>query len=140
MTDSDSGYDYDREAIHGALRGLATVRLSGPVTVESLTWETGNFHVVAFHTIDATYPFAAEVRGEADGQPFYRERLRFATDGPHEGWIRHEVVRRRCGRTGGRVVHSERVGGYTPDWPVPLDTDDEGDERGFGYPHQGRFA
>lgn len=132
--------DYDRENVVEEVRGLAEVRLSGPVTLRYVEWGDGDFQVSAFHTIDATYPFAAEARGEEDGLPFYRERLTFSTTGEDGGWVRHEVVRRRCGRTGGRTVWSKQVGGYTFNWPAPI-ADDEGEEpSGVRIPYNGRFA
>lgn len=141
-----SDYDYDYENVLSEVEGLAEVRLSGPSTLELVAWDDGDFQISAFHTIDATYPFEAEANDEEDGLPFYRERLRFSTVGVDEGWIVHELVRRRCGRTGSVPVWSERVGGYTFNWPAPLldDEDDEDDEDdGPTYPGStfpGRFA
>jgi hypothetical protein len=134
-------YDYNRANVIDEMQGLAEVRLSGPATLELTQWADGDFRVVVYHTIDATYPFDAEANGEEHGEPFYRERLRFSTTGDEEGWTRHEVVRRRCGETGWSVVWSERVGGYTPNWPAPITDDDEDDQRdGPRIPYQGRFA
>lgn len=139
----ESGYDYDILNVVEELRGLAEVRLSGEATVELLSWADGDYHVQAFHTIDATYPFEAEANDEEQGLPFYRERLAFSTTGAEEGWVRHEVVRRTCGETGGTTVYSERVGGYTPNWPAPLLDDDADEDDGPTYPGSafpGRFA
>lgn len=133
-------YDYDRENIIDEHLGLAEVRLEGPSTLELRQWEDGDFEVVVFHTIDATYPFAAEARNEEHGKPYYRERLRFKTSGEDEGWTVHEVVRRRCGETGAAVVWSERVGGYTFNWPAPITDDDDDEPDGPRIPYQGRFA
>ena len=155
MSDQN-GYDYDAMNVVEEVEGLAEVRLSGPFTLELTAWDDGDFQVQAFHTIDATYPFEAEANDEEHGLPFYRERLRFPTVGDSEGWLLHEVVRAFCGETREEVVYSERVGGYTPDWPVPLldgdDEDGEGDgrtvednvreatKRGPRYRYPGRFA
>ena len=140
MTDD---YNYDRENIIDELQGLADVRLSGPVTLELTQWDDDDFQAVAFHTIDATYPFAAEARNEEHGETLYRERLRFSTTGDDEGWTLHEVVRRRCGETSSVVIWSKRVGGYTPNWPAPLEDDDgdsESDGPRFRHPYPGTFA
>lgn len=126
-------YDYDRGNALDAVEGLAGVRLSGPFTLKLTAWNDGDFQISAFHTIDATYPFEAEANDEADGRPFYRERLRFSTVGEEEGWIVHELVRAYCGRTRTETVWSERVGGYTANWPAPL-LDDETDDDGPSYP------
>lgn len=137
MTD----YDYDRQKTIRMAEDLAEVRLSGPTTLELTAWDDGDFRLVAYHTIRPTYPFEADDRGEA--APFYRERIAFATSGDEEGWFRHEVVRRQCGETGWQVVHSERFGGYTLNWPAPLEDDEEDEDEdspGFRYPYQGRFA
>ena len=146
-----SDYDYNRGNVVEEVERLAEVRLSGPFTLELTAWDDGDFRVKAFHTIDATYPFEAEADDEEQELSFYRERLAFSTVGESEGWVRHEVVCRTCGETGGRVVWSEQVGGYTPNWPAPLldDEDDErtveevvreATERGPRYPYPGRFA
>lgn len=132
--------DYNMENVVEAVRGLAAVRLSEPVTLKLMEWGDGDFQVSAFHTIRATYPHEAEARDEEDGLPFYRERLMFSTVGEDEGWILHEVVRRRCGRTGADPIWTERVGGYTPNWPAPIEDDDEGESSGVRIPYQGRFA
>lgn len=138
-----SDYDYDRENIIDELQGLADVRLEGEHTLTLTLWDDGDFRVVVHHTIGATYPYEAEARGEERGLPFYRERLCFKTSGDQEGWIRHEVVRRRCGETDATVVWSERVGGYTANWPAPItddDDDDEDDQKSVSFGYQGRFA
>ncbi|MDS0280314.1 hypothetical protein NDI85_21245 [Halomicroarcula sp. S1AR25-4] len=138
-----SDYDYDHENVVGELRGLADVRLSGSVTLDLTLWDDGDFRVEAYHTIDATYPFEAEAVGEEMGLPFYREQLTFETSGGDEGWVRHEVVRCHCGATGWSTIWSERVGGYTFDWPAPLDDDDDGDDQNDAktrYLYPGRFA
>jgi len=145
-----SDYNYDRENVVEEIRGLAEVRLNGPVTLELTEWDDGDFQVVAFHTIDATYPFEAEARDEEDGLPFYRERLRFSTTGDGEGWTLHEVVRRGCGRTGSLPIWTKRVGGYTPNWPAPIEDDEEegtveenvrkATKQGPRYRYPGRFA
>ncbi|ADJ14485.1 hypothetical protein [Halalkalicoccus jeotgali] len=132
-------YDYDRDAAVAILEDLASIRLSGPTTLTTTTWNDGDFEVEAYHTIDATYPFEAEARGGAKGCPFYRERLIFSTVGESEGWIRHEVVRRRCGETGNTVIHSDQFSGYTANWPEPLKPNEES-ENGPRSPYQGRFA
>lgn len=105
---SDPDY-YDREVVFSLVGDLARILLDGEATREVTAWDDGDFRVVAFHTIDATYPFEAEARDEEDGLPFYRERISFSTvrDG---GYVFREVVRRRCGRTGGATVHREPVG------------------------------
>lgn len=137
-----SDYDYDRENIIEEHQGLADVRLEGDHTLTLTQWDDGDFEVVVYHTIDETYPHDAEARGEEQGRPFYRERLRFSTTGDDEGWTVHEVVRRRCGETGCTVVWSERVGGYTLNWPEPISDDDDEDDGSDGprIPYQGRFA
>lgn len=138
-----NGYEYDREAVLDELDGLADVRLEGSTTLRVTIWDDGDFQAVVFHTIDATYPHEAEARGDAQGEPFYRERLTFSTSGPEEGWICHEVVRRRCGETAVEVVRSERVGGYTFNWPAPIEDDDDENDDGPTYPGStfpGRFA
>lgn len=136
-----AGYDYDRENVIDEHRGLAEARLEGDCTLSLKQWADGDFEVVVFYTIDATYPIEAEARGDEAGQPFYRERLRFSTTGEDEGWTVHEVVRRRCGETAHEVVWSERVGGYTFNWPDPITDDDDDDERdGPKIPYQGLFA
>jgi hypothetical protein len=142
-------FDYDRENVVEEIHGLAKTRLSAPVTLKLVAWDGGDFQVVAFHSIEATYPDEEEEEERwvaVDGLPFYRERLMFSTTGDVEGWILHEVVRRRCGRTGAEPIWTEQVGGYTPNWPKPIedDEDDEGDdEDGPTYPGStfpGRFA
>jgi len=135
-----SDYDYDREAVLDELQGLAEVRLKGPVTVELTQWDDGDFRAVAYHTIDATYPFKVEARNDEHGLPYYREQLTFATNGDDEGWTAHEVVRRRCGETGWDVVWSERVGGYTFNWPDPITDDDDDRSVGPKYRFSRRFA
>lgn len=140
-----SDYDYDYENVLSEVEGLAEVRLSGPSTLELVAWDDGDFQISAFHTIDATYPWEEEANDEEDGLPFYRERLRFSTTGDEEGWIVHELVRAYCGRTRTETVWSERVGGYTFNWPAPLLDDDEDGDEGDGptYPGStfpGRFA
>jgi len=120
--------DYDIQNVVEEVRGIAQTRLTGEVTVEILAWDDGDYQITAFHTIDATYPFEAVERGEGHGLPFYRERLVFQTSGESEGWIVHEVVRRTCGETAFSVMWSERVGGYTFNWPNPLDEDDDEDD------------
>ncbi|WP_049986847.1 hypothetical protein [Halobellus rufus] len=137
-----SDYAYDRENVVEELEGLADVRLSGPTTLRVVVWDDSDFQATVFHTIDATYPHEAAAQNDEQGRPFYRERLTFSTSGPEEGWICHEVVRRRCGETGATVVHAERVGGYTFNWPAPLENDDDEDD-GPTYPGStfpGRFA
>ena len=99
---------YDREAAFHYVRDLARLFLTGEATTEVTAWDDGDFRVVAFHTIDATYPFEAEANDEEDGLPFYRERLTFSTT-TDSGYVFREVVRRRCGRTGGTTVHREPV-------------------------------
>ena len=136
-----SNYDYDRENVIEEHQGLADVRLEGEHTLSLTLWDDGDFEVIVYHTIDETYPYDAEARGEEQDLPFYRERLRFSTTGDGEGWTIHEVVRCRCGETGGTVVWSERVGGYTFNWPEPISDSDDDDERdGPRIPYQGRFA
>lgn len=132
-------YTYDRQNMIEAVEDLAAVRLAGSFTLEVTAWEDGDFQAEAYHTIDATYPFDAEERGEANGLPFYRERIAFSTTGDAEGWLRHEVVRHRCGETAHNVIHSERFAGYTPNWPAPLE-DDDGESNTPRVPYQGRFA
>lgn len=100
---------YDREVVFSLVRDLASTLLSGEATTEVTAWADGDFRVVAFHTIDATYPFEAEANDEEDGLPFYRERISFSTV-RDSGYVFREVVRRRCGRTGGTTVHREPVG------------------------------
>ncbi|WP_092817616.1 hypothetical protein [Halopenitus malekzadehii] len=143
MPDIEEEYDYDRENVVKEIEGLATARLSEPVTIEVVAWDDGDFRVEAFHTIDATYPFEAEAAGEEQGLPFYRERLAFTTTGEEEGWTRHEVVRRTCGEMGNTVVWSQRVGGYTPNWPAPIEDDEDESNDTPTYPGStfpGRFA
>lgn len=124
---SKNSYNYDAMNVLEEVKGLAEVRLSEPHTVELTVWEDDDFRVQAFHTIDATYPFEAEARGEEKGLPFYRERVAFSTTGDEEGWLRHEVVRCYCGETAHRTIWSDRIGGYTPDWPAPLVRAEYGD-------------
>jgi len=50
-----------------------------------------------------------------------------------------EVVRHRCGETAHNVIHSERFAGYTPNWPAPIEDDDE-ESNTPRVPYQGRFA
>lgn len=136
-----SDYDYDRANVVEEVEGLAEVRLSGPATLELTAWDDGDFQVVAFHSIDATYPFEEEANDEEHGLPFYRERIAFSTVGPEEGWLRHEVVRAFCGESREEVVYSERIGGYTLNWPEPIEDEDyEDDGQGFMFRYPGRFA
>jgi len=116
---SDPDY-YDREVVFALVGDLARLLLSGEATREVTAWDDGDFRVVAFHTIDATYPFEAEARDEEDGLPFYRERLTFSTT-TDSGYVFREVVRRRCGRTSRTIVHREPVAWAGPEDPRTAD-------------------
>lgn len=138
---SAEGYDYERSNVVEAVEQLAQARLSGPTTLEITVWDDGDFRVVAYHTIGATFPYDAVERGTEKGRLFHRERIAFTTVGDAEGWLRHEVVRRCCGETEAHVLHSTRFAGYTPNWPAPIeDESDEDDSDGPSIPYQGRFA
>ena len=128
--------DYVRENVVAEVKSLAEVRLRGPFTLEVRVWQDGDFMVEAFHTLNTA-------AGDQPGTPFHRERIAFSTTGCDEGWLRHEVTRRWTGETGCQVLYSDRFSGYTPNWPAPLEDDDEDDERGFRgprYSYPGRFA
>lgn len=136
-----SDYDYDRDNVEATVADLAELRLEGSHTVSITAWQDGDFEVAAFRTIDATYPDMPEAV-DVDGLPFHHEQIAFSTVGDEAGWLRHEVVRRYTGETGSEPTHSERISGYTPNWPAPIE-DDDGDDDGPTYPgptFPGRFA
>lgn len=132
-----SDYDYERDVVEATVADLAELRLEGPHTLQVTAWKDGDFRVEAFHTIRATHPEHTR-RLEDDGLPYYREQIVFETVSDDAGWLRHEVVRRYTGETGSALVHSERVGGYTPNWPAPLEDDDE-ETDGPTYPDSSAF-
>lgn len=132
-----SNYDYEREAVESVVADLAETRLEGPHTLQVTAWQDGDFEVTAFHTINTTYPEMVDAL-ETDGLPYYREQIIFETVGDEEGWVRHEVVRRYTEQRSFDTVYSERVGGYTPNWPAPLEEDDEEGD-GATYPDSTAF-
>lgn len=135
-------YEFDRSIVENTLRDLATLRLEGSYTVSITAWEDTDFHIEAYHTINERYPEMARAV-DTDGLPYYREQLVFETTGSDAGWIRHEVVRQYTGMTSSETIYSERVGGYTPNWPAPLEDNDNTQEDTPSYPgstYPGRFA
>jgi len=88
------------------LRELAEERLDGPVTIEMLEWETGNFTMTAFHTIGATVDVRNITGQNSKGHPFYRERVQYKSE---DGTLIHQVVRRYSEETGFRVMWQEAL-------------------------------
>jgi len=88
------------------LRELADERLDGPVTIEMLEWETGNFNMTAFHTIGATVDVHKMTGRNSKGHPFYRERVQYKSE---DDTLVHEVVRRYSEETGFRVMWRESI-------------------------------
>lgn len=133
---SDGDYEYDRENVVAEIKGLAEVRLEGDYTLELTEWSDGDFQIRVYHTIESTYPTG---KGST-GRPFYREQLAFSTAGGQEGWLRHEVVRCRCGETVRDVVYCDQFAGYTLNWPNPIEPDGDDESDGPRIPYLGRFA
>jgi len=91
-TNATGGY-YPLDAVRDLVRDAAEKRLSGEFTIETTEWSTGGYQVRAFHTLDSVYQANDD---DEETTVFHRERIRFAEE---SGYLKHEVVRKRSGRT-----------------------------------------
>lgn len=91
----------DADEAKATARMEAEQRLSGPVTTRLTEWDTGEFQVVAFHTISEK-----EDEPPEPGGVYHRELVAYCSVAQVMGL---KVQRRRHGRTLAEDLHSEAM-------------------------------